>query len=234
MATENKCIYFYDKVTKKVINRHIHSQRTPDGTGFETVDCDDAFAQSITGQTGPGEAYEYLLQKVTDNDPSNLDYVLEPFIDVPTSQLTINSSLTTKAIEPKPYLKLSVISPDATFIESRTFGISSSKDYWKFNSDGQKALQLKLEVCKFKDKRCKRNKADKKEKSLNKAVHVVVTHGRLDQKNGRYDLAAGECLIDWVLPDESIHAAQIYVEDTHRNYEQSEHLCSNTINVECT
>nr|BDD47568.1 hypothetical protein 2 [bacterium] len=231
--SEKNVVYFYDKQTKMVIHIWRHFDRVGQTNDIEQDDCTSEMVEDLKKRMKEGESWAFMLDLLTDNDINNLGCIHSPLLDTPMSYLCIDDSGVPLKLVPKPYLNLSVISADANHLKSDPWGPSSCKDCYTFETDGAKALEVKLQMCQFKDTECKRAKEDKKDPSFNKPVQVYVTHGRLDKKNGRYNLVNGECTIKWVLPDESICDAQIYVGDTHKDYVNSPHLCSNTINVEC-
>lgn len=229
IAKTKKCIYFYDKITKKVICCHSHNQRKEDRSGFEITDCTEDLVQNLLSQTGPGEGYEFLVQKVTDQKLQNLGYVLQNYQDTSTSNLSVDDSVDKKRkLHPKPYLKLSVVSGTAQLIEAKKMN-----EFWSFDSDGQTPLTLKVECCCFENAECNRSQGDSKHLEAIYDIQAVVSHGRLNPKNGIYKLNQGEALIEWLLPDESIERARIFVRDLHTEYERSEFIGSNTINVRC-
>lgn len=232
--TDKCAAYFYDKQTKMIVHVWRHYQRIGKTNDIEQQDCTTEMVEAQKQQMKDGEPWAFILDLITDRNIDNLGCVHAPLLDTSMSYLCANDAVDPPQLIPKPYLKLSVISPDAVFIESKMLGSSSTKDHYTFDSDGIKELELTLEACDFSDTKCKRGKKDKKHKGLNKKVRVYVTHGRLDRKNGIYDLTDGECIIKWLLPDQSITDAQIYAGDTHKEFVKSSHLCSNTINVECT
>jgi len=228
-AKTKKCIYFYDKITKKVINCHTHNERNESRSGFEITDCTNELVQNLLDQTNPGGAYEFLIQKVTDQKIENLGYVLQNFQDTSTSHLIVDDKnpKNTK-LHPKPYLKLSVISDTAEFIEKK-----QNTEFWSFDSDGQSPLRLKVETCFFGGANCLRQNEDQKDLKAIYDIQVIVSHGRLNPKNGRFKLSQGEVEIEWILPDESIEAAKIFVRDLHTKYEKSDFIGSNTVSVRC-
>lgn len=227
LAKTKKSIYFYDKITGKVINCHSHHARRSDGSGFDPADCDEELVQKLLAQTGPGGAYEFLLQKVTENKIENLGYVLEIFKNASTSQLCINATGEKAALSSKPYLQLSLISPEATFLESERM-----LEKWSFDSDGETPLLLKVEARSFTDAECLRKDDDTKV-GHGFDIQAIVSHGRLNPKNGQYTLVNGECEIEWILPNESIEDAKIFVRDFHTKYEKSDFVGSNTVVVRC-
>lgn len=230
---EKNVAYFYDKKTKMVTHVWRHFQRVGKTNEIVEEDCTPEMVESHKGRMKEGEPWSYMLDRLTDRDVNNLGCVHAPFHDTPMSYLCVDESGPQPKLVPKPYLKLSVISADAEFLNSKSWGPSSRKDHYTFQSDGVKHLELKLEMLRSGDEKCKRKDTDKKDKSANRKVRVYVTRGRLDKKDGIYELENGECQIKWLLPDESICDAQIFAGDTHRDYVNSPFLCSNTIDIDC-
>lgn len=228
LAKTKKSIYFYDKITGQVINCHSHHARRADRSGFDPVDADDELVARLLAQTGPGGAYEFLLQKVTDNKIENLGYVLETFKNASTSQLRIDTAKQKAALSAKPYLHLTISSPEATLV-----GTERMLEKWSFDSDGETPLRLKVESRCFTDAECLRKVDDMKAADHSFDVQAIVSHGRLKPKNGQYKLVNGTCEIEWILPNESIEDAKIFVRDFHTKYEKSEFVGSNTVTVRC-
>lgn len=103
---------------------------------------------------------------------------------------------------------------------------------YSFDSDGKTPLLLKVEACAFADAECLR-KAEDTKTDHDFDIQAIVSHGRLSPKNGQYTLINGECEIEWILPDESIEDAKIFVRDLHTKYEKSDFVGSNTVVVRC-
>lgn len=228
LAKTKKSIYFYDKITGQVINCHSHHARRADRSGFDPVDADDELVARLLAQTGPGGAYEFLLQKVTDNKIENLGYVLETFKNASTSQLRIDTAKQKAALSAKPYLHLTINSLEATLV-----GTERMLEKWSFDSDGVTPLRLRVESRCFTDAECLRKEDDMKAADHSFDVQAIVSHGRLNPKNGQYTLVNGECEIEWILPNESIEDAKIFVRDLHTKYEKSNFVGSNTVVVRC-
>lgn len=103
---------------------------------------------------------------------------------------------------------------------------------WSFDSDGETPLLLKVEARSFTDAECLRKDDDTKV-GHGFDIQAIVSHGRLNPKNGQYTLVNGECEIEWILPNESIEDAKIFVRDFHTKYEKSDFVGSNTVVVRC-
>ncbi len=231
---EEKCVaYFYDKKTKMVVNVWRHSQRVGKTNEIIQEDCTPEMVETHKSRMQDDEPWSYMRDRLTDKDIDNLGSIHVPLLETPMSYLRIDESGPEAKLIAKPYLKLSMVSPEATFIKSRSWGPSSSKDFYTFPSDGVTQLELKLEAFESEDYQCKRTDADQKCSEFDHEVRVYVTRGRLDRKDGNYKLENGECAILWLLPDESICDAQIYVGHMHKDHVSAPYLCSNTINIDC-
>lgn len=218
-------IYFYDKTTGHVVHMHRHSIRG------QQVDCDDKILNMLLDQTGSGGAYEFLPQKVTDQKIENLGYTYTPLLITPMSYLKVDEAADKKLV-PKPYIHITVNSPDATYKETKKWGYSSQKDFWEFPADGIKGMDLKVELRCFKDETCQRSSDDAKESKIEiPELQFRVSHGKLCNKHGRYDLKKNKTQCAWTLPDTSFDDAQVFAGDTHVDYVKSKFIASNTINV---
>lgn len=215
-------IYFYDKTTGHVVHMHRHSIRG------QQVNCDDKLLNLILDQTGPGGAHEFLAQKVEGQKIENLGHTYTPLLTTPMSYLKVEA----EKLVAKPYLHLTVNSPEAFHKETKKWGPSSEKEFWEFPADGLKSMDLKVELRCFRDETCQRQPDDPKESKIEiPEIQIHVSHGKLCRRHGRYDFKKNKTKCAWTLPDSSFDDAQIFAEDTHRDYVKSKFIASNTINV---
>ncbi len=68
-----KCVYFFDKVTGKIIGMNSHAEKDPDTPGLmrET----DANIIPVWEDVKTGKLWPFILDKVTDKKSENLDYI---------------------------------------------------------------------------------------------------------------------------------------------------------------
>lgn len=231
---EEKCVaYFYDRKTGAVVHIWRHYQRVGKTSEIIQEHCTSEMIESHKTLMKDGESWAFMLDLVSDRDLKNLGCVQAPLVEASMSYLHVDDSGPEPQLVAKPYLKLSVVSPEASFIKSQSWGPASQKDFYTFASDGMTRLKLKLEAFESVDHKCKRVSTDGKSSKFGHQVRAYVTRGRLDQKDGMYKLKNGECAIFWQLPDESICDAQIYVGHTYKDHVSAPYLCSNTINIDC-
>lgn len=233
LEQERDSIHFYDKITNKIILIHTHCEKDETHpAGFVPVDATDANAQSIIDQMVVDGAYEFVLDKLTDNDLINLGYVLSNKRQAQNSFLHIEIIDGTPTLMPKFYLDLSLISTElATLLEDDD---NRKRQLWSFDSDGSTPLRFSVECRQPADTNCVRC-PDTSTKLTDKTnqIKVEVSHGRTNPKDGVYTLVDGECEIEWVLPDESIEEAKIWVRDLSKDFLNSEFRTSNTLKVRC-
>lgn len=230
---EKKAIHFYDKITNKVILIHTHCKKDKNHpAGFIPVDADNKTVQMIVDQIATGKEYEFLLEKLTDQNIENLGFILALKKQHQNSFLQIETIDDQPTLRPKFYLDLSLISTDKAILIDDDG--NRKRQLWSFDADGKTALRFKVECRKPSDNQCLRcPQTSTKLNDKNNQVKVEVTHGRTLPKNGIYNLVNGECEFEWVPPDQSIEEAKIWVRDLTTDFLNSEFRTSNTLKVRC-
>lgn len=234
LEQETDSIHFYDKITKRVVLIHTHCLRDearPEG--FAPTNSTQTEVDMIVDQIVPGGAYEFILDKLTDNDINNLGYVLDKKLQRTNSFLEVDTSGQDPVLAPKYYLDLSLTGP-GTAVLLNDDG-ARKRQLWSFDADGVTPLEFKVECRRPADTQCKRcPETSTKITDKTHQVKVEVSHGKLVPKDGVYDLVNGEATnIQWILPDESIEDAKIWVRDFSTDFLNSNFRTSNTLKVRC-
>jgi hypothetical protein len=207
------------KVTRKIIN---YKKKLID------CDCDEFLMQKKMPLITDGGKWKSILKNLKDNKIENLGWIIHEEVEGGMSRLKVDISAKEPKIISKPYLKISILSEAANFLEKK-----GSKDKYSFESDGQKPLQLRVEAFNFSCLKCKPSDSDQRNTDLNLKVKVYTDRGRLCNKIGVYDLRDGEFTCNLVLPDESIPNVRIYAGLEDKDFVKSPIVFSNAILIDC-
>lgn len=215
-----KCTYFFDKVTNSIVGSHAHAEKAPNGT----IVLADSDLSEVWEDIRAGVMWPHILEKVTDQDPDNLDFIVAE--NMPHGYNEYHPArLTGKvALKRRPYFCLKVVS---------NLRLKKEKEHEKFRmyeveTEGGITLDMEVSV-RTTQNTIEDHEKDKEVKNISGEFLAECTYGTLIPRDGVISMRNGMAQFQWALPDSTMNApARCYVKDP-----SGEILISKSLRVKC-
>src|SRR3989338_7660633 len=209
-----KCTYFFDKVTNKILGRHVHQVEDDTNPGhLKFADSDLIITGEVWEEIRNGRKWPQYLETTTDQNPDNLDRLLAEDMPHANNEYEPVHLRNTTKLKRRPYFCLKV----KTHPKVRKEEEKSRHLHYDIDTDG--GVTLDLDVCVKTTQATVENHAEDKDVTGIDGVFVAeVTLGRLIPRDGRVTMANGKVSFQWILPDTTAtEPARCYVKDPEGN-----------------
>ena len=215
-----KSTYFFDRITNQIIGSHVHAEKDPNGSIIPA----DSDISNMWESIRQGTMWPHLLEKVTDQNPANMDYVVSEEISRGYNEYKPSKLDSADQLERRPYFCLEIV-PHEKLIKSEE---KERCCMHEVNTEG--GVTLDMQVCvKTTQEDCVDHVKDKNVKSIECEALVECNFGRLIPRDGRVQMKNSKANFQWYLPDDtSKEPARCYVKDP-----SGEILISKSLQVRC-
>ncbi|MBI4211068.1 MAG: hypothetical protein HY540_00375 [Deltaproteobacteria bacterium] len=215
-----KCTYFFDKITNQIIGSHVHAERDPNGS----IVSADSDISTVWESIRQGTMWPHLLEKVTGQNPVNMDYLVAEEIPTGYNEYKPSKLDSTDQLERRPYFCLRIIPQDRLLNHEEQERCSMHE----VNTEG--GVTLDMQVCvKTTQETCVNHANDEDVQGINCEILVECNFGRLIPRDGRVQMQNSHANFQWYLPDDtSKETARCYVKNS-----TGEVLISKSLQVRC-
>lgn len=217
-----KCVYFFDKVTGKIIGMNSHAEKDLEHPGkIKEADADitDVWEEIRTGKMWP-----FILDKVTDRDPDNIDYIYAE--NIPTGYNNFKPSYfgRSEQLERRPYFCLKVKTNPRLKKEEE----HGRRRVYDVDTEGDITLDMEISV-RTTQNTIEDHKKDKEVTNISGEFLAECTYGTLVPRDGVISMQNGKVQFQWILPDTTMkEPARCYVKDPKGGV-----LISKSLRVKC-
>ncbi|GEM_PF-5100185 len=217
-----KCIYFFDKVTQKIVGMHSHAIKDPKHpAGMKEADAD---ITSNWEDIRTGKLWPFLLEKITDKNPDNFGFIQAEEIPRGYNEYEPEMISETVQLKRRPYFCLKIKS-HPKLLKSTEHDVCC---LYEINTEGD--VTLEMEVCVKHMQGSVENHADDKDVTgINGNFIAEVNYGRLLPRDGKIEMKDSKASFQWYLPDSTTHQpVKCFVKDPENKI-----LISKSLRVLC-
>ena len=220
-----KCTYFFDKVTNKILGRHVHQVEDNTNPGhLKFADSDIVITDEVWEEIRNGRKWPQYLEAVTDQDPDNLDRVLAEEMPHSNNEYAPSFLRNTTQLERRPYFCLKVKTHPRLKKEEE----QDRCRVYEVDTEGGITLDMEVTV-KTTQNTIEDHKKDKEVKNISGTFLAECTYGILVPRDGVIHMQDGKSTFQWILPDTTMkEVVRCYVKDPNR-----EILISKSLRVKC-
>ena len=216
-----KCTYFFDKITNGIIGSHAHAEKDADGSIVPA----DSDISNVWESIRQGIMWPHLLEKVTDQNPENMDYLVAEEMPHGYNEYKPSTLEASDRLERRPYFELTVLSTHSSIMKSEE---RKSHRFYEIDTTDGVTLDMEARVKSTQDN-VERHDVDRAIKGIDGEFVAECSAGRLVPRDGKIRMKNGFATFQWQLPDMTAkELARCYVKDP-----QGEILISKSLRVNC-
>ncbi len=216
-----KCTYFFDKITNQIIGSHSHAERDQDGS---IIPADSDIA-NVWENIRQGTMWPHLLEKVTGQDPANMDYLVTEDMPHGYNEYKPSKLESENRLERRPYFELTIADNHSAVMKSEE---RKTHRFYEIDTTGGVTLDMEVRVKTTQDT-VEKHDVDRAVKGIGGEFLVECSAGRLVPRNGKITMTKSFATFQWHLPDTTAkELARCFVKDP-----KGEILISKSLRVNC-